>query len=82
MASPPAAPAPKAKGKKQPEKLYVSGSQSGIKTDGEYKQGGKRNGRPCYNKTSGDGCIYWDEDESAWKICQSGKGESTGGWNY
>ena len=79
-ASPPAAPAPKAKVKKQPEKLYVSGSQSGIETDGEYKQGGKRNGRPCYNKTSGDGCIYWDE--SAWKICQSGKGESTGGWNY
>jgi len=63
-----------------PDVIVVSGGDCGVKCSGVYKLCGKqRNGGPCYSR-GGGGAIYYDG--VFWKICQSGKGSSEGGWNF
>ena len=73
------------------EKIQVEGGGEHLKgiypkpnVDGIYiREEELRNGKYCYTKKKDGGAIYYSgKKDNKWKICQSGDGLRTTGWNY
>jgi hypothetical protein len=60
--------------------IDVVGCVNTPKCEGKYRYSGTRNGKACFTRVTGDGCIYFSQNY--WRVCQNGIGLHENGWNY